>query len=232
MKKSRWSLLLVLGGLCAPAALVAEEAALGAAGKMTAAAEEEANTQYLGYGFALTDGQVAIAADTAFVLSPETGTLVVRREEMDRAKETLNADASSDTEWTVVTPDKERITVRLLFPAHEYDSDEIKAPSEGSSLPVIEIAKVIQLPLPGVAYRWRWRYACGTLGNCGPLGCHGYYSTHQIGNHLVCRYTGNFWDLCLERLAPVCLTRQWECWGCKGALLGQWIQLRWVCATF
>lgn len=242
MKKSRWSLLLVLGGLCAPAALVAQEAVKAVADSKQLAAvaavselDEEEPSEDLGYGFALADGQVAIAADTAFVLSPAAGTLVLRWEEMDRAKETLKADATSETEWTVVTPDEERVTVQLLFAAYEYNAAEMKAPSEGSALPVITADRVARLPLSALAFRFRWRHACGTLSTCpnGPFPCSGWVNYGgTITQHLVCRYTGKFWDLCVERLKPVCALNYWRCYGCTGGILFQVPYNKWVCATF
>jgi hypothetical protein len=237
MKKSRWSLLLVLGGLLAPAALVAQEAVKAVADSKQLAAlaaigEEEQPSEDLGYGFALADGQVAIAADTAFVLSPAAGTLVLRWEEMERAKETLKAEATSETEWTVVTPDEERVTVQLLFAAYEYDAAEIKAPSEGSALPVITADRVARLPLSALAFRFRWRHACGTPANCGDGPCYGWVNYSTTTHHLVCRYTGKFWDLCLERLKPVCALNYWRCYGCYGGILFQVPINKWVCATY
>lgn len=191
----------------------------------------------LGVAYSVTDGSPVLQVDHLGVFCFEPALLIVDRAEEKTVLESLGANDLGDGTWEV--PDEETgevVVAKVQYASGVYGTGDVEgsgtASSLSSALPTVSVQNLSILPIRwNRCQRIRRGYACGTLGSC-PGGCFGGYQYAHIGNHLVCRWTGNFFDLCVERLRPVCRLNRYTCRDCTGPITGSWLNYRWVCATF
>lgn len=195
----------------------------------------------LGVAYSVTDGSPVLQADHLGVFCFEPALLIVDRAEEQVVLDSLGASDLGDGTWEV--PDEETgevVVAKVQYASGVYGTaetsenlDEASGTARlSSSLPTVSAQSLSILPIRwNRCQRIRRGYACGTLGSC-PGGCFSGYKYAHLGNHLVCRRTGNFFDLCVERLRPVCRLDRYTCRDCTGPITGSWLNYRWVCATF
>jgi hypothetical protein len=221
-----WSLLLVL--TLVPSALLAQTSP-----EPGPRAEADSLEEDLGFGYRARDGAASLALNHSAVFCPDPALLVVDRSDEREVQNALQATDLGNGTWAVPDPETgETVVARVQYAGSTYGAaNEVSA---GSTLPRISPSEIVVLPLHwNRCWRIRRGHLCGVQGNCGPAGClPGGYSWAQLNNFLVCRWTGNFFDRCLESLRPVCRLNRHRCRDCTGGVVASFFNFRWVCAVF
>lgn len=191
------------------------------------------NEENAGYGYHLKDGTPSLEMDTAAVFAPDQGLIVVDPSNEKAVQESFKATDLGDGAWSI--PDPETgigIVTKVQHAASVYTDNPGNVTPTQTSLKVVAKSEVSVLALfaPRI-WRLRLGYLCDTVGSC-PGGCQNGDRYVPLNRHLVCRWTGRPWHLCLDYLLPVCRVDHYTCRDCTGPILWQALNLRYVCATF
>ncbi len=220
---------LVLAALAAapslPAGELDIEAVLQQDATITASLRDEATSfeDTSGYGYTIVEGQAAIDADTTAVFCPAAGTVIVHVDDVDSAIESLAATDNGNGTWNIPDPDTGANVTAKVQIASVVNVD---IPFPLCAIPVVSAKQVKAAAITPVPLNWgackriRRCYQCGVQGACPGGGCiSGFYTWSQLKNHLLCKYTGNWRDKCLEFLHPFCRLKRWKCQVCTGGIV-------------
>jgi hypothetical protein len=194
----------------------------------------EALEENAGYGYRLEDGTPSLELDTAAVFAPDQAVIVVDQINQQAVRDYFKAQDLGNGTWSIPDPETgETVIAKVQYAKSVYTEAPATARPARTGLPVISRQAVSILPIhwPRL-FRLRFGHRCGVLGSCLPGSCDNGFVSFQIGQHLLCEYTGLWGDICIDSLKAVCQLVQYGCYDCTGPIIGQWPQLRYVCAVF
>ena len=194
----------------------------------------EALEENAGYGYRLADGTPSLELDTAAVFAPDQAVIVVDQINQQAVRDYFKAQDLGNGTWRIPDPETgDPVIAKVQYAKSVYTEAPATDVAARPGLPVISRQAVSILPIHWFRlFRLRFGHRCGVPGYCLPGSCDNGFVSFQIGQHLLCEYTGSWSDICLDFLRPVCQLVQYGCYDCTGPIIGQWPQHRYVCATF
>ncbi len=194
-------------------------------GEQTNAPEENA-----GYGYHIKNGTPSLAMDSAAVFAPDQGVILVDPSNESVVQQTFQAEDLGDGTWSLPDPETgANVVAKVQYAASVYATDPAITTPTQTALPVVPRDQVSILPLiaPRI-FRIRLGYTCDLWSSCPGGWCQNGTITTTISNHRICRWTGRFWNVCVDFLAPVCRTTHYTCRDCTGPFWHS-LNLRYVC---
>lgn len=187
----------------------------------------------LGYGYHARTGELAIAADVAYVYCPDIAVLAVHPDQVDYARGDLKAIDNRDGTWT--TPDGGSIVPQIAKGVIDDGSapEAIERTQAEGLIPIFAANNI------SLVHRF-WSNQCRRVyqyRRCDPniafrclTGiCFSGTKTTFSRTWYRCRYTGSPFDFCVETLRHLCTSTHYTCRDCTGPITGHTFHFSWAC---